>query len=97
MYDRKSCSGQGADWAGFMFSRGVLINKRLGLRFTARGLERLPYLHEVFSRWEAARLRYQHDGISLEQAWRMLQGGAPVLDVADTFALVDDRREVGYV
>lgn len=75
MYDRKSCSGIGPDWSGFMFSRGFLVNKRLGLRFSPRGLERIPYLHEVFSRLEMARLRHQ-DGAGLDVVWAIVQGAS---------------------
>lgn len=75
LYDRKSCAGQGADWSGWMFSRGLLINKRLGLRFCPRSLERLPYLQEVFSRLEGARLRWREDGVGPDVVAYVLDGG----------------------
>lgn len=77
MYDRQCLAGQGPGWAGWRFERGSLVNRRAGLRFGPRTLERLPYLFEVFARFERVKLRAQ-DGVGLDVLLAVLDGGALV-------------------
>lgn len=53
LYDHQDLSGIGPDWAGFAFSRGVLIHGRLRLRWTPEGLKHWPDTLNKLSRYEA--------------------------------------------
>lgn len=70
-YDRQDLSGIDG-WKGWRFSRGALVKGKM--RFLPHTLENLPYVFDVFNRFEAARIRYQQDGISLDDAASIMLG-----------------------
>lgn len=70
LYDRQDLSGHGPDWRGFRFSRGKLVAGRLS--FTPRNLRQVPHYVEIFNMLYVAKMRYNLDGIPLEQAVGMV-------------------------
>jgi hypothetical protein len=62
LYDRKDCAGAGPGWSGFLFSRGVLVNTRLKLRFSPERLALWPSTCDKLARLEAAALEPRAPG-----------------------------------
>ncbi len=72
LYDRQDLSGHGPEWRGYRFSRGKLICGRLS--FTPRNLKQVPHYVDVYNRVACARLRYQLDGLPVDQCLSIVFG-----------------------
>lgn len=100
MHDRTSLAGRGSGREGWAFERGLLVNRRAGLRFGPRTLERLPYLMEFVDRIERARLRYR-DGVGPDVLRLVLEGGLmpgalPLAVLVEVVRLPVEVGEVGH-
>lgn len=79
IYDRQDLGGHGPDWRGYRFSRGKLVCGRL--QFTGRNLRQVPHLVDVFNRVESARVRYNLDGLPVDQCLSIVFASAAFLEV----------------
>jgi len=81
LYDKRDLSGISDDWKGWRFSRGALVKGKL--RFLPQNLEHLPYVFDVFNRLQAAKLRYEQDGVSLEMVASIMFGFPQLQQLTD--------------
>jgi len=81
LYDKRDLSGVSDAWKGWKFSRGALIKGKM--RFLPHSLQSLPYVFDVFNRLQAAKVRYEQDGISLEMAASIMLGHSQLPQLTD--------------